>query len=179
MAGECEKNPTYMQLTCAPSCQTCDKLSFDVRCPYDKKAPKIWKPGDLNKLFERLTTDPAYQQYTPTTLSSPKTGGPWVITMDNVTSEEECERLIQLGNQVGYERSKDVGQKNFDGTFGGKESLGRTSSNAWCTDACYQDALTQAVLLRMENITGIPENNSEFLQLLKYEETQFYGSHHE
>ena len=31
----------------------------------------------------------------------------------------------------------------------------------------------------MENITGIPEANGEHLQLLKYQEGQFYKSHHD
>lgn len=32
---------------------------------------------------------------------------------------------------------------------------------------------------RVENITGIPETNSEWLQLLRYEKEQFYNKHHD
>ncbi len=32
---------------------------------------------------------------------------------------------------------------------------------------------------RIENITGIPETNSENLQLLRYEESQFYQTHND
>jgi hypothetical protein len=35
------------------------------------------------------------------------------------------------------------------------------------------------VLERIENLTGIPDQNSEYLQILRYEETQFYQSHHD
>lgn len=31
----------------------------------------------------------------------------------------------------------------------------------------------------VENITGIPEVNSEWLQLLRYEESQFYNTHND
>lgn len=32
---------------------------------------------------------------------------------------------------------------------------------------------------RVENITGIPEPNSEWLQLLRYEKDQHYNRHHD
>lgn len=172
--GECEANPKYMLLQCAPSCQTCDKIDFDARCPWDRDAPSIFnEPGDLNKMFERITTDPFYQQYQPVIHSQPPQG-PWLITLENFTTDEECDRLIQLGAEEGYEISKDVGKKKFDGTYDGYENKGRTSTNAWCNDKCYNDTLTQQVLMRIANLTGVPEENSEYLQLLKYEVGQFY-----
>ena len=75
-------------------------------------------------MFERITQEPYYQQFTPTILSQPGVGignfkndGPWVITLDNVVSEEECDALIELGGVRGYEQSYDVGKKKYDGTY--------------------------------------------------------------
>lgn len=48
-----------------------------------------------------------------------------------------------------------------------KVSTRRTSSNAWCQNDCYKDPIAQAVMDRIVNLTGIPEVNSEYLQLLK------------
>jgi prolyl 4-hydroxylase len=105
------QNPKYMLLECAPACQTCHQLSFEHRCPYDRDAPKVWGPGDLNKMFERLTTDEYYiKRFEPTIHSQPP-DGPWLITLENVATEEECKRMIQLGADRGYERSQDVGAK--------------------------------------------------------------------
>ena len=164
-----------MILNCAPVCQTCEHLSFEFRCPFDKNAPKAWGPGDLNKMFERLTTETYYvDKYEPTILSQPPSG-PWVITLENVLSEEEAQRLIKLGGDRGYVRSTDVGRRRFDGSFTSKEQDTRTSHNTWCLDECYTDETTQTVLRNLENITGIPDANSEYLQLLRYEETQRYG----
>jgi len=171
--GECEANPRYMVLQCAPSCQTCDKIDFNARCPWDKDTPSILDKGDLNKLFERLTTDPIYQKYEPVIHSSPP-AGPWVVTLEKFLTDEECDRLIYLGGEEGYEISKDVGGKKFDGTYDGVTSSGRTSTNAWCTGNCYNDTLTENVLAKIENVTGVPETNSEYLQLLRYEVGQFY-----
>ena len=105
------QNPKYMLLECAPACQTCHQLSFEHRCPYDRDAPKVWGPGDLNTMFERLTTDEYYiKQFEPTIHSQPP-DGPWLITLENVATEEECKRMIRLGADRGYERSQDVGAK--------------------------------------------------------------------
>jgi prolyl 4-hydroxylase len=175
--GECENNPRYMTLQCAPSCQTCDKIDFEARCPWDKSKPSILKEGDLNKLFTRLTTEPFYQKYEPTIHSSPPSG-PWVVTLENLLTPEECDRLIELGAEEGYEISRDVGAKKFDGTHEAVTSSGRTSTNAWCNGACYNDTMTQSVLAKIENVTGVPEANSEYLQLLRYEESQFYHVRH-
>jgi prolyl 4-hydroxylase len=175
--GECEANPKYMVLQCAPVCQTCDKIDFEARCPYDKNAPSILeKEGDLHALFEKITTDPVYAEYRPVIHSSPndEEAGPWIVTLENFMSQEECENLIQLGADVGYERSKDVGARKFDGTYDGFENNGRTSHNAWCTDHCYNDTLTQQVIRRIENVTGVPDSNSEYLQLLRYDVGQYY-----
>ncbi len=126
-------------------------------------------------MFERLTTDPYYvEKYEPEILSRPPEG-PWVITLEHVTTEEQCDRLIKLGADRGYTRSKDVGKAKFDGSFDSNVHDTRTSHNTWCLDECYQDETTQTVLGNIENITGIPDENSEYLQLLSYEETQFYA----
>lgn len=38
----------------------------------------------------------------------------------------------------------------------------------WCTGDCYTDPVAQRLMERVENITGIPEVNSENFQLLQY-----------
>ena len=105
------------------ACQTCIKLDFNFRCPFDPNAPTIWGPGDLNKMFERLTTDSYYEQYSPEVLSRPGKpigkfdDGPWVVVLHNFISEAEADKLIELGGVRGYEQSYDVGAKKFDGSY--------------------------------------------------------------
>jgi prolyl 4-hydroxylase len=172
-------------------CQTCEYLSMEFRCPIDPDAPVAWKPGDLNTFFLNITTLPELAKYEPHVLSRPdyidgetyETAdykiGPWVVILDNFITDEEAERLIQLGAEKGYERSMDVGELKFDGTFDDVVDEGRTSLNAWCEDACYEDPLAKQVMARIEEITNIPETNSEHLQLLQYEVSQFYNQHHD
>jgi prolyl 4-hydroxylase len=105
--------------------------------------------------------------------------GPWVATLDNFVSAEEAEHLIQLGHDEGYTRSSDVGKMKFDGTFESNVNDGRTSKNAWCQFECYNDTIAKQVISKITNITFLPEENSEFLQLLKYEEGEYYRTHHD
>ena len=55
----------------------------------------------------------------------------------------------------------------------------RTSTNAWCLDKCMQDPVAYGVVSRIEDLTQIPQTNSESLQMLRYEESQYYGVHHD
>lgn len=90
-----------MKKSCAPACFSCEYLSVEHRCPLDPNATNAWEPGDLNAMFERLTSEPYLSQYSVEILSSPqKTRGPWVITMDNVVTEEEAITLIELGTHM-------------------------------------------------------------------------------
>jgi prolyl 4-hydroxylase len=129
-------------------------------------------------MFERIAFSPEYQHYEPVVVSQPPEG-PWMIVFENVISDEEAERLIELGGLQGYERSADVGPEKLDGTFEQNVNSGRTSTNAWCLGECNEDPVAQKVMKRIENITGIPEVNSENLQLLRYENYQFYQTHND
>jgi prolyl 4-hydroxylase len=175
-----------MQVNCAPACFSCDKVSFESRCahmpPDDTK--NIWTPGSLNAMMERIVADPQYQNQLQV-LFRPANGttdatipdGPWVLVLDNFLTPAECDTLIQLGAAEGYELSKDVSSEmKFDGTFDGVTSEGRTSTNAWCWNACYEHKVTKQVTAKIERLLGIPERYYEHFQLLKYEEQQFYST---
>ena len=152
-----------MESSCAPACMLCDMLLMEKRCPVDPNAKPAWESGSLNAMFEHLTSEEVASKYPVTVLSK----DPWVVTLDDVIGEEEAERLIELGGIQGYERSQDVGQKKADGSYGSVVSTGRTSSNAWCVEECYEDPLAKKVTDRLSELTMIDEKNSEYLQLLR------------
>ena len=120
------------------------------------------KPGDMNKMFERIVatapgnrtlTDaereelkasgmteysvivhsrPSDGPVTDVSLKTDKELPPWIITFENFITDEECDAMIQHGHIEGYKRSEDVGKTEFDGSVGSVQSKGRTSENAWC-----------------------------------------------
>ena len=95
-----------MKAECAPVCGTCHVRTIDGRCPIDPNAYSAWKPGDLDAMFTKLTSEPTLSQYDVQILSSPDTtGGPWVITLENFLPEQVTDRIIQHGHRKGFERS--------------------------------------------------------------------------
>jgi prolyl 4-hydroxylase len=105
--------------------------------------------------------------------------GPWVIEFESFLSSEESQHLIDLGALTGYEPSIDTGFERNDGTFDQVTSTWRTSKTAWCSGSCMEDPVVQKVARRVEDLTGIPQQNAEHLQLLKYETDAFYSHHHD
>lgn len=98
VSGECQENQLYMNKECAPACFSCEYLAIEQKCPVDLNArPDVWEAGDLNAMFEKLTTEPYASTYSVKVLSSPETDGPWVIQMDNVLTPEEANHMIELG----------------------------------------------------------------------------------
>jgi prolyl 4-hydroxylase len=190
--GDCEDNAIFMTENCAPVCESCEQLHVETRCLMDPDAIDVLYPGDLDKMFRGIITNPDFQQYEPKVLSRPdyaagdsaKTAdyqlGPWMVVFDNVMSGEEADHLIYFGRIMGYHPSTIAGGKNEDGLYTDRSNnLYRTSTTAWCENDCYADPTARAVMDRIANITGTPEMNSEHLQLLRYEEGQFYQIHND
>lgn len=165
--GECDNNPRYMRTSCSPVCKTCDMHDTNLRCPWDPKTEPALSPGDLDKMFEKITTDPAFSVYSPQILSQPKDDGPWIILLDDFVSEEECNHLITLGEDKGYFRSEGGDGIGEGGNYKSKVSEHRTSYQTWCIDDCHTDPVTKTVNERIEQLTGISQQNFEYLQLLK------------
>jgi len=194
-SGECEKNPSYMILQCAPACSSCEKLDITNRCPIEPGNEVIWKAGDLNELMERIVDDAdgsgEYKRYNPTALSRPKLrrdgtpapgveeDGPWVVVLENFVSSEEADRLVEIGKVQGYERSANVGKEKPDGTKTHHVDESRTSHNTWCKEGCFDDPLVSPVVERIANTTRTEVRNAEYLQMLQYEPGQYYRQHHD
>lgn len=193
--GECDNNKSYMKTNCAPACRSCELLDFEKRCPElsDEVNPPVYKRGEMHQMFSEIASG-KFDQYEPIVHARPNVNVPtdhdsvdvlvgdnmpWVITFDAFLTPEECDRLIALGYDQGYERSKDVGEQKFDGSFDGHESKKRTSENAWCQKECDNDPVANAVYDRIAEVTGVPKQNSEHFQILRYKEGQFYRVHHD
>jgi prolyl 4-hydroxylase len=51
------------------------------------------------------------------------------------------------------------------------------NETAGCHSECFEDPVTQQIRERIATITGIPEINQEYIQLLRYEVGQYYNTH--
>ena len=180
----CDENFSFMKEHCAPFCEVCHLLHRTARCAMDRNAKHAWYPGDLQRMFERLTTDPDITaRFAPHVWARPDDDddaptdvlldAPWVVTLENFINASEAETLIRHGGLLGYERSEKVGEELEDGSHEGVIDKWRTSTNAWCEEDCKEDPVTVGIMERMEYVTGLPASHSEDLQLLRYEPGQF------
>jgi len=115
--------------------------------------------------------------------------GPWVISISNFLTDEECEYLIHVGEVLGYERSSETSTLRDGSAEEDHVSDTRTSTNAWCNDdipehsawtaPCKDQPVVKQVKEKMALFTTVPADNSEDLQLLHYEPGQYYRVHHD
>ena len=118
---------------------------------------------------------------------------PWLVQIDNFLSDTECNHLIQLGVTLGYERSTGVeyqphttnqlqAEVEPDGSTATSPHLHtvtsdeRTSSTTWChhSDCSDNDVIIQSIYHRIQSLIQIPSSHFESLQLLQYENGQYY-----
>lgn len=97
---------------------------------------------------------------------------PRVFLYSNFLSEEECEHLIELGEK-NLERSTVVGGAGDSGTV----ASARTSYGTFITRRLTPTL--SAIEDRVAEYSGIPWQNQEQLQLLRYKNGQEYVHHHD
>ncbi len=200
----------WMMNNCAPTCQACDELAFTdddmilKDCRPNRDTDIFKDPGELDEMFLRLVGELPYgddedvPNFVPKIHSRPSlpegleeddvdyyTDGPWIVTLDNFLTDEECDALIKLGAKEGYERSylnedKDYDEEQLKKEYESDDAY-RTSTNSWCMDECYKDSTAQRVIEKIATTTGVPDAYSEYLQLLRYGKTFnivdfYYGS---
>jgi prolyl 4-hydroxylase len=128
-----------------------------------ENGPLLWGEGDLDAMFHRIAKDPELAEaYHTKVLSSPKRNGPWVIALQNFLTPDEAATLVELGAEHGYENSTVGMDANQDDST-------QSSMQVFCEGECEENEVVQLVLDRIYELTQIPEEYSEQMQLLKYE----------
>ncbi|XP_028762378.1 prolyl 4-hydroxylase 1-like [Neltuma alba] len=97
---------------------------------------------------------------------------PRIILLRNFLSMEECEYLKALG----YPRLQS--SRVIDGKTGKSvDSKGRTSSGMFLSSKERLHPMVQEIERRISIYAQVPVENGEPLQILRYEENQFYETH--
>ena len=192
--GQCPDGAaTFMANNCAAACGMCHSLSYETRCAVDGNSEEVKRQnffqgsGELHDMFERMIhNEDLERKYGPMTVHSRPGGdpanatnvfdGPYVITYENFLTPEECAVLRHHGAHTGegFTRSNTGTGKHVSNS-----TTVRTSSTNWCREGCHDDPVVQNIHRRMEALTGIPQENYEYLQILQYTEGQYYKMHHD
>jgi len=198
--GECHggTDAMGMQQNCAPACHACHGLEYWRRCMKRPEDIDALEPGGISELFERIVKD--YTQYNPTIISKPDFSkkeiwdklddddadgaweDPWIVTLDDFLTPEECDWFIAKGYEVGWEDTAEISNEiEEDGTYGTVKGQGRSSKHVWCDeDGCGDQPTVQGVIKRvLDMVQKFPQEYLEALEILKYEEGGRYEPHHD
>jgi prolyl 4-hydroxylase len=169
-------------------------------CPPPGVVPSI-QPGKLNEFFERIVDNApgnsadvtkGMTNYTVYVHSRPginNAGGivardmqqlPWIISLDNFLTEEECKTLIQLAQKAGSRHG--TTEVQLDRSLASLEmNQEQILSSVWCSyqNNCRGEDIPQLVHDRIAKITGVPVGNSEDFQMTQHEQGQFDNLHHD
>jgi prolyl 4-hydroxylase len=166
----------WMIINCAFGCNACHLRDARARCSRERlntTNTNALVPGQLNAIFERIEQNQDHQFGDITVLSR----DPWIIEFANFVPNKEAQALLSTVHE--WERSTDTGQMNKFGEQGRILSSSRTSSNAWCRADCENHPDVKNLLSRIEFTTTVPIRNYESFQVLHYENSQYYRTHHD
>jgi prolyl 4-hydroxylase len=135
---------------------------------------------DLNyttKIYSRPFPDDD-EEKTQALSSNDIIDGPWVVVLEDLLSDEECDRLIELGKEQGFKQSTEQATKRDGSPSEKRVSKRRTSKNTFCHE-CDTDPIARIATQKIATLTGVPVDYSEELQLLQYHPGEYYKRHHD
>jgi len=160
--GECRTNHDYMLAECAFSCKVCD-VNFKAECRRDPTMAPAATAGTIDATFELALK--RFPHLKPRVLHRE----PWIVEFQEFLTPHETDHVLKTAGHS-FERS----------LAGDGVTPVRTSSTSWCNvETCLRDTLFQTVRARISNITRVPWQNAEHLQVLRYHPGQFYREHHD
>mmetsp|Transcript_5827 Transcript_5827/g.17239 ORF Transcript_5827/g.17239 Transcript_5827/m.17239 type:complete len:413 (+) Transcript_5827:1698-2936(+) len=164
-AGQCAANEDYMVEKCAFSCRVCF-LKRNKQCRRDASMEPAAVDGTIDATFERLL-----QLDGVTALHRE----PWILRFERFLEPELADKLVAAAGHD-FQRSRATG----DEVTSSSASYARTSTTSWCNvPSCLEDATFLQVRARISELMRVPWQNSEHLQLLRYEAGQYYTEHHD
>lgn len=100
---------------------------------------------------------------------------PRVLEIEDLLSGEECDRIVALARDRGLVRSHMV--------FGSEEERAKARMDARTSTQVFLDQFEDVVLdriaRRIENLTLLPAENSEQMQVVHYDPGQHYWAHYD
>jgi prolyl 4-hydroxylase len=127
----------------------------------------------IDQMFRRIA-DGKYPQHKPQILSR----DPWVVFLEELITPKMADDLVQAFHDSGEEfaSSSELDLPEGEGALTSR----RTSESMFCnTETCHNDPRVMAVHNIVSNLTGLPINNHEFMQVVKYNLGQYYVKHHD
>ena len=170
-AGRCEQDVFMLELcpyTCGACWQQYDKprregMLDSSRADCMRGADEVPAAG-VNETFTTMLMNSQLK-------SEVLHRDPWVVHFDSFLSDTEADELVTAAGHH-FQQSVDINDEPLP-QF-------RTSKTSWCDiPSCLEDPRFQVVRARISKLINVPWSHSEHLQLLRYEEGQYYREHHD
>jgi prolyl 4-hydroxylase len=137
-------------------------------CHTIDESENIVRNGHVHSRLHEIAQHANNSKYEPHILAKQ------VVQFDHLLTPDECQTLIHLAKtRYGFQHSLVVG--GTSGTLAQKEL--RTSQTLWCHDACQNESIVQTLLQRLQDLLQISSRHFEPIQLLQYQQGEFYGRH--
>lgn len=170
LVGRCESNSEWMRANCAPACQVCPNIyEQQDRCDrHEQAARDAIQPGQLYKMFETIVQSSSpkatiVSQPSPENNNNDDDDLPWIVTLDDFLTDQECQEIIQLAGDF------DFSQERYELDSGETTNLDRF----FCVNPeCDQLELFQTFRQRLHELT-------DFAQIVRYQQNQQLAIHHD
>jgi Rps23 Pro-64 3,4-dihydroxylase Tpa1-like proline 4-hydroxylase len=128
----------------------------------------------MTQMFERLVDTDMFAQYKPKALSR----DPWVVFIEDLVPPDAIDDLLDAFKESGNEfaASSELDLPEGEGAI----TKRRSSESMFCASkACWSDPRVQRIHDIAGNITGLPSDNMEYMQVVRYSKGQYYVKHHD
>ena len=169
--NECEMNPSFMQHGCPVACNSCYLLNPAENCERAPDAVPLITAGGVEEEFTRILKD--YQHLEPKLMNSES--DPWMIYFDKFLPEEDIDKMLAAYTEAGHEYARSA---ELDSN--GQDSGRRTSTSMPCNSAaCWNHPAVLKVAKHVAEVTNVPLENQEFVQIVRYHPGEKYVDHHD
>jgi ShK domain-like len=153
----------------------------------DNKNHKQQKLTILSQPLQYNTTDVNADDGHSTAFQKTNTiDRPWILQIDHFLSDAECDHILQLGNSLGYEYNT-YHSNNTNDEYRTSNSTRRvlneqdvtseqrSGATTWCHwDCSHNDTVLQEIYELVQNLVHIPSSHYESIQILQYQQGEFY-----
>lgn len=165
--GMCASDPGSMVIHCANTCNYCHLQAQEVRCNrkfLNISSSRAYRRTEMNSMFNNVAARFG-EKYGAKVLSR----DPWIVSFDHFLTSKECDNLVKALENSGsaWRRSTEFGGQGSTGVVKYQNNDIRTSSSAWCVDACHLSEAALAISKKIEGIVNITNvmNQSENFQV--------------
>ena len=142
--------------------------------------PAVWRRGDLDVAFRRVTSPRYVDGATELTVlhrDVTEENSSWLVQFDHFASAWEIAGILANGDEQGF--SSSLVKSSANRYRGVVDRIARTSSQSLVSVANNLTAAVESLVRKLERLVGIDREHFESLGVLRYQPGEYYKLHHD